>query len=90
MSSDHRYQQPLPDSGIALTNMTFTYGELALATDDFSSTNLLGQGGFGYVYKGVLHDGKVVAVKQLKFGSGQGSVNFKQRLRLLVVFITNI
>lgn len=83
MSSDHRYQQPLPDSGIALTNMTFTYGELALATDDFSSTNLLGQGGFGYVYKGVLHDGKVVAVKQLKFGSGQGEREFQAEVETI-------
>jgi hypothetical protein len=37
---------------------TFTYEELAAATDGFSDANLLGQGGFGYVHKGVLPNGK--------------------------------
>ncbi|KAL8138644.1 hypothetical protein V2J09_004645, partial [Rumex salicifolius] len=55
----------------------FSCEELARATDDFSSANLLGQGGFGYVHKGVLSDGKEVAVKQLKFGSGQGEREFQ-------------
>lgn len=61
-----------------------------MATDGFSDANLLGQGGFGYVHRGVLPNGKEVAIKQLKAGSGQGSVSFRQRLRLLVEYITNI
>ncbi|KAH9620854.1 hypothetical protein KSS87_017849 [Heliosperma pusillum] len=55
---------------------TFTYEELALATDNFSSANFLGQGGFGYVHKGVLPNGKEIAVKQLKIGSVQGEREF--------------
>ncbi|CAA7047448.1 unnamed protein product [Microthlaspi erraticum] len=42
------------------------------ATDDFSSSNKLGQGGFGPVYKGKLPDGKEIAVKRLSSSSGQG------------------
>ncbi|KNA13430.1 hypothetical protein SOVF_117030, partial [Spinacia oleracea] len=62
---------------------TFTYEELALATDDFSSSNLLGQGGFGYVYKGVLPNGKEIAVKQLKAGSAQGEREFQAEVKTI-------
>ncbi|KAI7725313.1 hypothetical protein M8C21_029661 [Ambrosia artemisiifolia] len=44
----------------------FTYAELKAATNDFSSTNVVGKGGFGDVYKGVLTDHRIVAVKCLK------------------------
>ncbi|WVZ94574.1 hypothetical protein U9M48_040453 [Paspalum notatum var. saurae] len=43
----------------------FSNAELKLATDNFSSHNILGQGGYGPVYKGKLPDGRVIAVKQL-------------------------
>uniref|UniRef100_A0A166IAA8 non-specific serine/threonine protein kinase n=1 Tax=Daucus carota subsp. sativus TaxID=79200 RepID=A0A166IAA8_DAUCS len=43
----------------------FHVGELEQATGGFSQRNLIGQGGYGIVYKGVLLDGTVVAVKQL-------------------------
>jgi hypothetical protein len=38
--------------------------ELALATNDFSEANLVGAGSFGLVYKGLLLDGSVVAIKR--------------------------
>ncbi|CAO2813330.1 unnamed protein product [Amaranthus hypochondriacus] len=62
---------------LPLANGTFTYEELALATNNFSNANLLGQGGFGYVHKGVLPNGKEIAVKQLKTGSVQGEREFQ-------------
>ncbi|KAL5578983.1 hypothetical protein UlMin_011425 [Ulmus minor] len=53
------------------------------ATDEFSDSNKLGQGGFGSVYKGVLPDGKEVAVKRLSRKSWQGLDEFKNELVLI-------
>ncbi|KAG6695153.1 hypothetical protein I3842_09G082500 [Carya illinoinensis] len=50
------------------------------ATDDFAESNKLGQGGFGTVYKGVLEDGKGVAVIRLSRKSWQGLEEFKNEL----------
>uniref|UniRef100_A0A0E0IHI4 non-specific serine/threonine protein kinase n=1 Tax=Oryza nivara TaxID=4536 RepID=A0A0E0IHI4_ORYNI len=54
----------------------FSYAELKLATDNFSSQNILGEGGFGPVYKGKLPDERVIAVKQLSQSSHQGTSQF--------------
>ncbi|KAG8100195.1 hypothetical protein GUJ93_ZPchr0013g34740 [Zizania palustris] len=54
----------------------FTNSELKLATNNFSSQNILGEGGFGKVYKGKLPDGQVIAVKQLSESSHQGKSQF--------------
>ncbi|TQD91561.1 hypothetical protein C1H46_022856 [Malus baccata] len=72
-------------SGFALgsSQITFTYEELAMATNGFSNVNLLGQGGFGFVHKGVLPNGKVVAIKQLKAGSGQGEREFQAEIEVI-------
>ncbi|KAH9290254.1 hypothetical protein KI387_034371 [Taxus chinensis] len=43
----------------------FYYDVLKDATADFDVKNLLGKGGFGEVYKGILDDGRVIAVKKL-------------------------
>ncbi|KAL7094415.1 hypothetical protein ACP275_11G102500 [Erythranthe tilingii] len=43
----------------------FTYEELKQATDDFSPEKLIGKGGHAEVYKGLLPDGQVVAVKKI-------------------------
>ncbi|KAG9148453.1 hypothetical protein Leryth_024451 [Lithospermum erythrorhizon] len=48
------------------------FRELQVATNNFSSKNLLGKGGFGHVYKGNLRDGTAVAVKRLNDGSAAG------------------
>ncbi|OEL29308.1 putative LRR receptor-like serine/threonine-protein kinase [Dichanthelium oligosanthes] len=54
----------------------FSYSELRSATENFCSSNLLGEGGYGSVYKGKLSDGRVVAVKQLSQSSNQGNKQF--------------
>lgn len=83
LSTDKPFLQTTPDSSSSFSRTTFTYQELAFATDYFSVSNLLGQGGFGYVYKGVFRDGKEVAIKQLKAGSGQGEREFQAEVEII-------
>jgi len=43
----------------------YSLKELEIATRGFSEENVIGEGGYGVVYRGVLQDGSVVAVKNL-------------------------
>ncbi|KAL4649277.1 hypothetical protein ACB092_01G004100 [Castanea dentata] len=61
----------------------FTLATIATATDNFSSNNKLGEGGFGLVYKGTLVDGKEIAVKRFSWSSGQGLKEFKNEVILI-------
>ncbi|CAL5434623.1 unnamed protein product [Camellia sinensis] len=62
----------------------FTFRELQVATDNFSSKNILGAGGFGNVYKGKLRDGTMVAVKRLKDVIGTaGESQFRTELEMI-------
>lgn len=61
----------------------FNYAELELATGGFSQVNFLAEGGFGSVYRGVLPDGQVVAVKQYKLASSQGDLEFCSEVEVL-------
>lgn len=61
----------------------FTFEELSKCTSDFSESALIGQGGYGKVYKGVLADGKIAAIKRAQEGSLQGSKEFFTEIELL-------
>ncbi|XP_022152411.1 probable leucine-rich repeat receptor-like protein kinase At5g49770 isoform X2 [Momordica charantia] len=61
----------------------FSYDELKKCTNNFSMSNEIGSGGFGKVYRGVLVDGKVVAIKRAQQGSMQGGLEFKTEIELL-------
>ncbi|XP_034912697.1 G-type lectin S-receptor-like serine/threonine-protein kinase At4g27290 isoform X3 [Populus alba] len=56
---------------------------LAIATNGFSFSNLLGEGGFGPVYKGVFNDGQEVAVKRLSKESRQGLDEFMNEVKCI-------
>uniref|UniRef100_M0ZT07 non-specific serine/threonine protein kinase n=1 Tax=Solanum tuberosum TaxID=4113 RepID=M0ZT07_SOLTU len=66
-SNEHHIEE------VCLGNLRrFQFKELQSATNNFSSKNILGKGGFGNVYKGRLSDGIIVAVKRLKDGNAVG------------------
>ncbi|XP_058072799.1 cysteine-rich receptor-like protein kinase 10 [Magnolia sinica] len=59
------------------------FATIQAATYNFSDENKLGEGGFGPVYKGMLSDGKDIAVKRLSRSSGQGLEEFKNEVTLI-------
>ncbi|GKV43377.1 hypothetical protein SLEP1_g50675 [Rubroshorea leprosula] len=61
----------------------FSFESIVSATNYFSAANKLGEGGFGPVYKGMLLDGREVAIKRLSRSSGQGMVEFKNEALLI-------
>uniref|UniRef100_A0A804M2H9 non-specific serine/threonine protein kinase n=1 Tax=Zea mays TaxID=4577 RepID=A0A804M2H9_MAIZE len=66
----------------------FAWRELQLATDNFSEKNVLGQGGFGKVYKGALPDGTKIAVKRLTdYESPGGEAAFLREVELISVAV---
>lgn len=58
------------------TLVRFTIENIRAATKNFSRENIVGTGGFGNVYKGVLADGSLVAVKRFKNCSPAGDPEF--------------
>ncbi|KAL3744235.1 hypothetical protein ACJRO7_013484 [Eucalyptus globulus] len=63
----------------------FGYATLRAATDNFSSENKIGKGGFGPVYKGKLRKGREIAVKRLSKTSKQGFEEFETEVMLAVI-----
>ncbi|CAA7018154.1 unnamed protein product [Microthlaspi erraticum] len=70
---------------VSLGNLRrFGFRELQIATNNFSSKNLLGKGGYGNVYKGILNDSTVVAVKRLKDGNALGGeIQFQTEVEMI-------
>ncbi|GKV33230.1 hypothetical protein SLEP1_g41759 [Rubroshorea leprosula] len=63
--------------------LAFDIEAIRTATNNFSDENKLGQGGFGPVYKGLLPNGQLVAVKRLASCSGQGESEFTNEIALM-------
>lgn len=63
----------------------FALQELANATQNFKEANLIGEGGFGKVFKGRLDSGQDVAIKQLNHDGMQGSKEFLVECLMLIM-----
>ncbi|KAL8034223.1 hypothetical protein ABFS82_12G013800 [Erythranthe guttata] len=66
----------------------FSWRELQICTSNFDEKNVLGQGGFGKVYKGVLGDNTRVAVKRLTdYESPGGDTAFQREVEMISVAV---
>ncbi|KAK1389234.1 putative LRR receptor-like serine/threonine-protein kinase [Heracleum sosnowskyi] len=61
----------------------FSLRHIKAATNNFDPANKIGEGGFGPVYKGVLSDDSVIAVKQLSSKSKQGNREFINEIGMI-------
>ncbi|KAH1147576.1 hypothetical protein GLYMA_15G170000v4 [Glycine max] len=62
---------------------TLSMNDIEKATDNFHASRVLGEGGFGLVYSGILEDGTKVAVKVLKREDHQGNREFLSEVEML-------
>ncbi|OMO82776.1 hypothetical protein COLO4_22837 [Corchorus olitorius] len=69
--------------GLDLKTGIFTLRQIKAATNNFDEANKIGEGGFGSVYKGILLDGTIVAVKQLSSRSTQGHREFVNEIGMI-------
>ncbi|XP_057774571.1 cysteine-rich receptor-like protein kinase 2 [Salvia miltiorrhiza] len=77
-SEAEKYVKSLNDS-----SLNFKYSTLEKATGNFDEANKLGEGGFGTVYKGVLRDGREIAVKRLFFNNKHRAANFYNEVKMI-------
>ncbi|XP_010448301.1 PREDICTED: cysteine-rich receptor-like protein kinase 7 [Camelina sativa] len=68
------------DDMTTIDSLQLDYRTIRAATNDYSHSNKIGQGGFGQVYKGILTNGTEVAVKRLSKTSRQGETEFKNEV----------
>ncbi|KAE8817938.1 putative LRR receptor-like serine/threonine-protein kinase [Hordeum vulgare] len=62
----------------------YTFKELRASTNNFNSESVLGEGGYGIVYKGFLRDGSIVDVKRLKdYNAVGGEVQFQTEVEVI-------
>ncbi|EYU41648.1 hypothetical protein MIMGU_mgv11b016759mg [Erythranthe guttata] len=83
-SSGNFKDAPKDGSSSKIAAKTFTFREMAAATKNFRGECLLGEGGFGRVYKGQLEaSNQVVAIKQLDRNGLQGNREFLVEVLML-------
>ncbi|KAG5043455.1 putative LRR receptor-like serine/threonine-protein kinase RKF3 [Glycine max] len=65
------------------TLIRFSFDEIKKATRNFSRDNIIGSGGYGNVYKGMLLDGSQVAFKRFKNCSVAGDASFTHEVEVI-------
>ncbi|KAL9661212.1 hypothetical protein QQ045_026034 [Rhodiola kirilowii] len=82
---DYEDRISLPDLRVSVDKglQVFTFKQLQSATGGLGKSNVIGHGGFGLVYRGVLNDGRKVAVKLMDQAGKQGEEEFKVEVDLL-------
>ncbi|GMY10620.1 probable LRR receptor-like serine/threonine-protein kinase At3g47570 isoform X6 [Fagus crenata] len=73
----------LPNTLSKVEHRMISYQELRHGTNNFCESNLLGTGGFGSVYKGILSDGTIVAIKVLNLQLEGGFKSFDTECKVL-------
>ncbi|XP_071715855.1 probable LRR receptor-like serine/threonine-protein kinase At1g74360 [Rutidosis leptorrhynchoides] len=68
---------------IHLDKTTFTHADIVKATGNFANDRIIGRGGFGTVYKGVLPDGREVAIKKKLREGMEGEREFRAEMEVL-------
>ncbi|KAI3747600.1 hypothetical protein L6452_10113 [Arctium lappa] len=63
--------------------INYNYRDLQLATNDFSEENILGKGGYGEVFKAILDDNSIVAVKKLQVHHARVKEEFQNEVMLI-------
>ncbi|GLJ17619.1 hypothetical protein SUGI_0306770, partial [Cryptomeria japonica] len=79
-------RQPFRPSNIIFQRLgypKFSYQDLVIATAGFDESNLLGVGNFGSVYRGILRNGKMVAIKTLNLQNEEADKSFKTECKVL-------
>ncbi|KAG2729486.1 hypothetical protein I3760_01G252000 [Carya illinoinensis] len=79
----HRAKTIPFDSSAPLKLQRFSYRELRQATNGFDTANIIGKGGSGTVFRGILRDGKLIAIKRLDALSLQTEREFQNELQIL-------
>ncbi|XP_061355018.1 cysteine-rich receptor-like protein kinase 2 [Gastrolobium bilobum] len=64
-------------------SLNFKYSTLEKATESFDEAKKIGQGGFGTVYKGVLPDGREIAIKRLYFNNRHRAADFYNEVNII-------